>query len=113
MNNTSRVTWTFQGRNFTVVCTEEEQSFIDPLVHDQTVIDAINLGNCMITRQRASVYWRSVEVGAADLSDCVFDFYNDGYTIIEDHSYRYKVARAAISAARENLGDFGRDLPDL
>jgi hypothetical protein len=105
--------WTFKAGNFTVDCEEEEQSFIDPRVHSQIVIDAINRGDGILMRLRARVCWRSVEVEHAVLGDCIYVCDDDGYTIIKDHSYRYKVVRWAISAARKSLAEIQSELPDL
>jgi len=104
--------WTFKTRNFTVVCDEEEQGFVDPWVHGQETIDAADIGNCIIKRLIARVDWKSVKVGHGTLSDCIYDIANDGYTIISDRSYRYKVLRRAISDARESLAEI-EGVPDL
>ena len=65
--------------------------------------------NCIV--MRLSVYWRGVEVGEAVSSDCIYDIANDGYTNIDDRSYRYKVVGWAINDARKSLAEI--EMPDL
>ena len=106
-----RTIWTYKTRNFTVECEEEEQRFIDPLVHDQIILDAVDLGTCHVARLIARVSWRSVEIGYSTLSDCIFEIANDSFTVIGDRSYLRKVVKSAIGDARGNLAQIER-LPD-
>lgn len=113
--------WSFKTKDFEVVCKAYEPDFIDPWVHDQVVIDAIDRGEAMLTHLIAQVYRRGVEIGEARLSGCIhgseapsedselrhaFDS-----VIVGDHSYRRRVARWAISDARKSLGEL--ELPGL
>lgn len=97
--------WDFKTRNFTVVCEEEEPDFVDSLVHSREVLDALEHRGGWLTHMRARVHWRGVEVGYAFLGDCIFLYDDDGYTLISDYSYRYEVARRAISNARTSLAE--------
>ncbi|CAH2400832.1 hypothetical protein [Mesorhizobium escarrei] len=67
----SEMIWSFQTRNFKVVCEAAEPIFIDPFVHSQEVIDAINRDDAMLTHLHARVYWRGKEVGHARKVDCI------------------------------------------
>lgn len=119
----SETIWTFKTSDFTVVCEEEEQSFLDPFEHRQEVIDAIEHGNAMHTHLHAHVYWRGQEVGYARKFDCIHGSaplpddseYRHAFdsTIVRDHGHRYKVSRWAISDARKTLAELQSDLPDL
>lgn len=115
--------WIFRTKNFKVVCETVEPPFIDPLVHDQIVIDAVERGEAMLTHFTAIVYHKGVKVGEARLSDCVhcsqpfpedslgeFQFHS---RIVSDNSYRRKVAQWAIQDARNSLGELTDDLPDV
>ncbi|NEJ31738.1 hypothetical protein GR205_27570 [Rhizobium leguminosarum] len=111
----SETLWRFKTKNFEIVCEALAPPFVDPLVHDQVVIDAVERGEAILTHLTARVYHRGVEVGEARLLDSihvseplpedsewrhVFDS-----IIVTDHSYRRKVARRAITVARKNLGE--------
>jgi hypothetical protein len=113
--------WSFKTKEFEVVCDAYEPGFIDPLVHDQVVIDAVDRGDAMLTHLSAQVYRRGVKVGEARLPDCIHvseappddselrHAFDSVFAI--DHSYRRKVAGWAISDARKTLGEL--ELPGL
>ncbi|TBA22776.1 hypothetical protein ELH66_18270 [Rhizobium ruizarguesonis] len=111
----SETLWKFRTKNFEIVCEALEPSFVDPLVHDQVVIDAVERGEAVLRHLTARVYHWGVEVGKARLLDSihvceplpedsewrhVFDS-----IIVTDHSYRRKVALWAITDARKNLNE--------
>ncbi|RUW37693.1 hypothetical protein [Mesorhizobium sp. M1E.F.Ca.ET.041.01.1.1] len=119
----SQMIWSFETRDFKVVCEAAEPSFIDPLVHSQEVIDAIERGDAMLTHLHARVYWRGEEVGRARKIDCIHGSaplpddseYRHAFdsAVVIDHGHRHKVARWAISDARKTLAEVRSDLPDL
>ena len=63
--------WSFKTKEFEVVCEVYEPDFIDPLVHHQAVIDAVERGDAMLTHLTAEIYRRGVKVGEARLPDCI------------------------------------------
>ncbi|TIP49795.1 MAG: hypothetical protein E5X77_09480 [Mesorhizobium sp.] len=119
----SEMIWTFETRDFKVVCEATEPSFIDPLVHCQEVIDAIDRGDALLTHLHARVYWRDQEIGSARKRDCVHGStpipedseYRQTFDsmIVTDHGHRYKVVQWAISDARKNLAEAPGGLPGL
>jgi hypothetical protein len=113
----STVTWRFRTRNFTVTCEEHVTQFVDPLVHSEEVLAAVELGNATISTLQARIEWRGVEVGTARLPDCLFVVADDdenpwgiGGVFGKDESYRRKVVRWAISNARGSLFDLQSDV---
>lgn len=117
--------WLYRTANFTVEFAEQEVGFVDPLVHDSVVVDAIVNDKAIVTRVTARVLWRDVEIGSASLADCIYPFFetridpstglthdeepNDhGCNIQIDHSYRRKVTRWAIADARTSLAELRR-----
>ncbi len=106
--------WTFDTQNFHIECTEDEASFIDPLVHSQIVIDAVNRGRAIVTNVCASVYRRGVEVGSATIRDCIHaDVCEWRDIVVIGQRYRHEAVRMAIRAARKSLADLRDDVPDL
>jgi hypothetical protein len=115
----SEMIWSFETRDFKVVCEAAEPSFIDPWVHSQEVIDAIDRDDAMLTHLHARVYWRGEEVGRARKIDGIHGSaplpddseYRHAFdsTVVIDHEHRHKVARWAIRDARKTLAE----VPDL
>ncbi|MGO8249014.1 hypothetical protein [Rhizobium johnstonii] len=111
----SETLWRFKTKDFEIVCEALGPPFVDPLVHDQVVIAAVERGEAILRHLTARVYHRGVEVGVARLLDSIhgceplpedsewrhlFDS-----IIVTDHSYRRIVAGWAIIDARKNLGE--------
>ncbi|TIM44111.1 hypothetical protein [Mesorhizobium sp.] len=115
--------WSFKTRDFEVICEAAQPRFIDPMVHSQAVIGAIERGDAMLEHLHARVFRRGIEVGHARLTDCIHGsvpFSEDSEyrhvfdsAIVIDHGHRHKVVRRAISDARETLASIQSDLPDL
>ena len=109
----SHVIWTFKTLNFRIVCEEEGARFIDPLLHEEAIVDAVEIRLCEVTHLSARVYWRENEVGRASMRDRIYEFENDGHTIVADRSYLFDVVRKALSDARRALAEMQSDLPDV
>lgn len=132
------IIWVFKTRNFEIVCAEEEADFLDPLIHDQMVIDAAegieipstslfpDDPNCtmryggfhhvqaLITHLRAYVLIRGVEIASVSLRDCVYSDLCPERDVIVTHSgYRNEVVRKAIRMARMESDELKEAFPDL
>ena len=115
------VIWRFKTKDFEVICEALEPGFIDPMVHDAVVIDAIRRGEAMLTHLYARVNYRGIKIGEARLPDCIHASeplpedsdlrHSFEGVIVVDHSYTRNVARWAISDARKTLGEL--ELPGL
>lgn len=97
----------FRVGTFTIVCEEEDVLFVDPLVHDTIVIEAINRNHFALTRVRARVLRNGVEVGSATLGDCGHPEVCEERGVVDmtrtSRMYRRKAVRRAIKNARATL----------
>ena len=116
-----RAVWRYKTKNFEIVCEAEQQSFIDPMVHGEALLDAIERGDAVVEHWQARIYWKGTEVGSASKCDCVsigepldeFSPYQGMVDVIfrDHHEHRNHVVRLAIADARRQLADL--DLPGL
>lgn len=97
------IVWTFRIGGIVILCEEEETTFVEPAVHSEATITAVELEFKAITNYFAKVFLNKVEIGRGAKRDCVlktldpseYVWWSASHTDLDDFDMEIAMERAA------------------